>query len=786
MKKPATVLWFLCLLVACAPRSTSSWTPEPLKLVAEPVTATVKREAVRLVHLQTEHAVLVTTPEHPFATPEGAWTPAGQLVSGDQVLSARDGMLRVLSVQQEQRAEPQAVFNLTVAPSHTYVVGTDQVLVHNRKCKDPAETEREIDAAERELQELEQRRWSATVEDRATLGQRLADVKSRLAKLKLRARNARAYLKRKRFGALAPAESPVSVESPASVESPVPVKSPVPVESRAPVESSESSESPGSPGIARIERALEELEREMGAMRGTTAGSSQRLAELRRERRRLKKYLGVLHVRVGDKKKPGTARLPIRTRLLKAAEADYQARNSAVEAAQRELSALLSEAPRSYPEKKSQAERRAALEKELTILRLERDASWEIVAAERRIVELTERSPSTDAGRQQIEEEQRALSAKLSKLRTARRSRESHRRKRADPKGWAERLRHARERWRKTFRTEDYLADTERPRDTLELMEGELAARRQEAGSGRLDERTEYLAEHIAAIKAMTARRRNHSRLQSALAYARTRRAELVDAGRETQEIDQKILRLVRERDASRSRIFQLRLREKVLERLDGTASRDAPNESDETRLREFERELEPAATGHLGEGRLREIQQELGESELIDAEFLESIWREAEAESGAHPIQQTVQDEAEDLDALLRDLESSGKRPSPERSATGEAGLRALQRELREERSAVEAADFALANEQAFLSQMLGGPGSSHHAAAAQRLVELQQRRLQLRSEWRERMQGRLDAARQALQVIQGIERLRDEGVEAELARKIALLEHEVNNPSF
>jgi predicted nuclease with TOPRIM domain len=144
------------------------------------------------------------------------------------------------------------------------------------------------------------------------------------------------------------------------------------------------------------------------------------------------------------------------------------------------------------------------------------------------------------------------------------------------------------------------------------------------------------------------------------------------------------------------------------------------------------------------------------------------------------------VQDEADDVDALLRALaESLEKSPSPERTAAVESGLQALQNELRQERDAVEAADFQLANEQASLNQTLGEPGSSHYAAGAQRLAEVQQQRTQLRTDWRERMQGRLDAARQELETLRSRE-ARDGLAEADLARQIELLEHEVNNPSF
>jgi paraquat-inducible protein B len=230
-----------------------------------------------------------------------------------------------------------------------------------------------------------------------------------------------------------------------------------------------------------------------------------------------------------------------------------------------------------------------------------------------------------------------------------------------------------------------------------------------------------------------------------------------------------------------------LALREKVLANLDGTTRPDASDEVNEARLRELERELERdlAGGGVLPEERLREIQHELVEAELIDAEFLDEIWREAEAEEAA--LQEAVQDEAEDVDALLRALaESLEKSPSPERTAALESGLQALQNELRGERGAVEAADFALANEHASLIQTLGQPGSSQHAASAQRIAEVQQQRIQLRIDWRERMQRRLEAARQELRDLQSVPGLRDETLEAEVARKIALLEHEVNSPAF
>jgi hypothetical protein len=47
-------------------------------LVAQRVTATIQREAPRLVRLETEHEAFLTTPEHPFATPSTGSGPTWQ------------------------------------------------------------------------------------------------------------------------------------------------------------------------------------------------------------------------------------------------------------------------------------------------------------------------------------------------------------------------------------------------------------------------------------------------------------------------------------------------------------------------------------------------------------------------------------------------------------------------------------------------------------------------------------------------------------------------------------
>jgi Pretoxin HINT domain len=98
------------------------------------VTGTVRLRAPVLVHIVTDTDRLITTPEHPFATLHGGWVPAGKLAPGDVLLRARAGEGRVVAVHREELVQPVPVFNLTVATTHAYLVGSDEVLVHNVRC----------------------------------------------------------------------------------------------------------------------------------------------------------------------------------------------------------------------------------------------------------------------------------------------------------------------------------------------------------------------------------------------------------------------------------------------------------------------------------------------------------------------------------------------------------------------------------------------------------------------------------------------------------------------------
>ncbi|MCB0107994.1 MAG: hypothetical protein KDE53_18860 [Caldilineaceae bacterium] len=101
-----------------------------------------------------------TTPEHPFyvlasaplalsfaegwlAVGEtvGRWVPAGELAIGDAIRQA-DGTTGTVQAV-EVVAQPQVMYNLTVAQAHTFFVGDGQWLVHNA-CLTPNQMNRAI------------------------------------------------------------------------------------------------------------------------------------------------------------------------------------------------------------------------------------------------------------------------------------------------------------------------------------------------------------------------------------------------------------------------------------------------------------------------------------------------------------------------------------------------------------------------------------------------------------------------------------------------------------------
>ena len=96
-----------------------AWHEETGDLALKPVLQTMVREADALVELQVGADTVQATPEHPFWA-NGAWTGAGDLVKGDEMLRS-DGLTMPVG-QVTYRSEQPTVYNVEVADWHTCLV----------------------------------------------------------------------------------------------------------------------------------------------------------------------------------------------------------------------------------------------------------------------------------------------------------------------------------------------------------------------------------------------------------------------------------------------------------------------------------------------------------------------------------------------------------------------------------------------------------------------------------------------------------------------------------------
>jgi len=92
------------------------------------ITKKYERKMEKTILLLFSNHQIETTLEHPFWVVEKGWTPAGELVAGDGVLSNENfqEIKNVIILD-----EPKTVHNMEVIKNHNYLVGLKSVLVHN-------------------------------------------------------------------------------------------------------------------------------------------------------------------------------------------------------------------------------------------------------------------------------------------------------------------------------------------------------------------------------------------------------------------------------------------------------------------------------------------------------------------------------------------------------------------------------------------------------------------------------------------------------------------------------
>ena len=143
--------WIQCFIAGTLVATKNGLVPieniEPGDLVwatDEKTGETALKEVVQLFRNETEEWVHVTlngeeltcTPNHPFYSPVKGWTSAVDLRAGDILVMLNGEYVVVEQVQHELLESPEITYNFEVEDYHTYYVGQDSILVHN-KCSNP-------------------------------------------------------------------------------------------------------------------------------------------------------------------------------------------------------------------------------------------------------------------------------------------------------------------------------------------------------------------------------------------------------------------------------------------------------------------------------------------------------------------------------------------------------------------------------------------------------------------------------------------------------------------------
>lgn len=108
--------------------------PETGQKELKKVVRTFENETSELVHVKVEGEVISATPSHPFYSPVKGWTNASDLRAGDVLVLQNGNYVIIEEVQHEILESPVKVYNFEVEDFHTYYVGENSVLTHN-KCK---------------------------------------------------------------------------------------------------------------------------------------------------------------------------------------------------------------------------------------------------------------------------------------------------------------------------------------------------------------------------------------------------------------------------------------------------------------------------------------------------------------------------------------------------------------------------------------------------------------------------------------------------------------------------
>ena len=112
------------------------WATDPETGVTElkQVTQLFRNETNELIHVTVNGEEITCTPNHPFYSPVKGWTSACKLRAGDVLVALNGEYVVVEQIQHELLECPETTYNFEVGDFHTYYVGYEPILVHNKNC----------------------------------------------------------------------------------------------------------------------------------------------------------------------------------------------------------------------------------------------------------------------------------------------------------------------------------------------------------------------------------------------------------------------------------------------------------------------------------------------------------------------------------------------------------------------------------------------------------------------------------------------------------------------------
>ena len=108
--------------------------PETGEIALKRVAQVFVNETKELVHVVINGEEIITTPGHPFYVSGKGWVGADELACGDKVILYGGQCAYVDKVSIEHLITAVKVYNFEVEDFHTYFVGDNSVLVHNKGC----------------------------------------------------------------------------------------------------------------------------------------------------------------------------------------------------------------------------------------------------------------------------------------------------------------------------------------------------------------------------------------------------------------------------------------------------------------------------------------------------------------------------------------------------------------------------------------------------------------------------------------------------------------------------